>query len=70
MIKEDQKVKFAIVGCGHIGKRHATMVQRNDESELIAMVDIRDKSELGMEAFEGVPFFNSIEDLINSGLKF
>ena len=46
------------------------MVQRNDESELIAMVDIRDKSELGMEAFEGVPFFNSIEDLMNSGLQF
>lgn len=70
MIKEDQKVKFAVVGCGHIGKRHATMVQRNEESELIAMVDIRDKSELGMEDFEGVPFFNSIEDLLASGLQY
>jgi len=71
MIKEDQKVKFAIVGCGHIGKRHATMVQRNEESELIAMVDIRPKEELGgMESFEGVPFFNSIEALLASDLEY
>ena len=70
MIKEDQKVRFAVVGCGHIGKRHATMVQRNDESELIAMVDIRPKSELGMEAFEGVPFFNSVEELLASDLAY
>ena len=47
MITEDQKVRFAVVGCGHIGKRHATMVQRNDESELIALVDVRAKSDLG-----------------------
>jgi hypothetical protein len=30
------KIKFAIVGAGHIGKRHAEMVSRNKESELIA----------------------------------
>lgn len=70
MITEDQKVKFAVVGCGHIGKRHATMIQRNEESELIAMVDIRPKAELGMEDFEGVPFFNSIEELMTSGLVY
>ncbi len=70
MIKEDQKVKFAVVGCGHIGKRHATMVQRNEESELIAMVDIRDKSELGMDDFKDIPFFHSIEELIASDLDY
>ena len=70
MIKNDQKVKFAVVGCGHIGKRYATMVKRNEESELIAMVDVRPKSELGMEDFEGVPFFNSIEELMASELEY
>ena len=30
----EDKVKFAIVGCGHIGKRHAEMIFRNDEAEL------------------------------------
>ena len=57
MSKEDQKIKFAIVGCGHIGKRHATMVQRNEESELVAMVDIQDPAELALSDFT-VPFFN------------
>jgi predicted dehydrogenase len=30
------KVKFAVIGCGHIGKRHAEMIQRNAESQLVA----------------------------------
>jgi len=69
-IKESEKVKFVIIGCGHIGKRHATMVANNTESELIALCDIRPKSELALENFEGVPFFNSIEDLLKAGLNF
>lgn len=69
MSKEDQKIKFAIVGCGHIGKRHATMVQRNEESELVAMVDIQDQAELDLSDFN-VPFFNSIEALLESGIEY
>lgn len=69
MIGENQKVKFAIVGCGHIGKRHAEMVRRDNEAELIAMVDIRSKEDCGAADF-GVPFFNSIEELLASGLDF
>lgn len=64
----DQKIKFAVVGCGHIGKRHATMIQRNPEAELVGLVDVHQKSELGLEAFEGVPFFHSIEELLNSDI--
>lgn len=69
MTKEDRKVKFVVVGCGHIGKRHATMIQRNDESELIAMVDIKKEEELGLENFD-VPFFSSIEALMASDLEY
>lgn len=58
------KVKFAIVGCGHIGKRHAEMVQRNDEAELVGMVDIADPKKLDIERFK-VPFFDSIEGLLS-----
>ena len=25
------KIKFAVVGCGHIGKRHASMILGNDD---------------------------------------
>jgi predicted dehydrogenase len=70
LIKEADKVKFVVIGCGHIGKRHATMALNNDESELVALCDIRPKSELSLENFEDIPFFSSIEALLAAGLDF
>lgn len=67
MISENQKVKFAIVGCGHIGKRHAEMVSRDPEAELVAMVDVRSRQECGADAYD-VPFFQSIEEMLAAGL--
>jgi predicted dehydrogenase len=63
----DNKIKFAVVGAGHIGKRHAEMIAREDEAELIAMVDVRSQEECGAEHFN-VPFFKSIEELLASNL--
>ncbi|GAB4413823.1 MAG: Gfo/Idh/MocA family oxidoreductase [Bacteroidia bacterium] len=60
-------VRFAVVGSGHIGKRHAEMIQRNSEARLVAMCDIRPYQELGLEAYP-VPFFTSIEELLVSDL--
>ena len=65
---EDKKVKFAIVGCGHIGKRHAEMAARNAEAELVALCDIADETSLGIERFE-VPFFTSIDELLASDIQ-
>ncbi len=65
----EQKIKFAVVGAGHIGKRHAEMIRREDEAELVAMVDVRSKEECNAEDFD-VPFFTTVEDLINSGIDF
>ncbi len=63
------KIKFAVVGAGHIGKRHAEMVVRNDSAELVAIADIKPKEQLGIEAYD-VPFFNSVDEMIASGLEF
>lgn len=63
------KIKFAVIGAGHIGKRHAEMVKRNEEAELVALVDVRSKEECGAQDFD-VPFFNSIDELLNSGIEF
>ena len=30
----DKKIRFAVVGCGHIGKRHAEMITRDEKAEL------------------------------------
>jgi len=65
----DKKVKFAVVGSGHIGKRHAEMINRNNEAELVAMCDILPKEKLGLENYE-VPFFSSIDDVLNSDINF
>ena len=64
-----EKVKFAIIGAGHIGKRHAEMVLRNEDAELIAICDIKKKEELGLENFD-VPYFDSVEAMLDSGLDF
>lgn len=61
------KIKFAVIGCGHIGKRHAEMIIRNEESELVALADIKPREQLGIDAYQ-VPFFSSIDELLASEL--
>lgn len=70
LISESDKVNFVVIGCGHIGKRHATMIINNSESELVALCDTRPKSELGLDNFGDIPFFNSIEELLAANLDF
>ncbi len=65
----EQKIRFVVIGAGHIGKRHAEMIHREEEGELVALVDIRTKEECGAGHFD-VPFFSTIEDLMNSDLEF
>jgi predicted dehydrogenase len=69
MKKREESIKFAIVGCGHIGRRHAIMVQNNPDCELIALSDNRNKEELGINGIN-VPFYNSLDDLLDSKNKF
>lgn len=64
------KIKFAVLGCGHIGKRHAEMATRNEEAELVALIDIdaQKKGSLN-ELYPGVPVFSSLGEFINSGIQ-
>ncbi len=57
------KIKFAVVGCGHIGKRHAEMVKRHPEAELLAVCDIRANGDTGADQF-GVPVFSDIDEML------
>lgn len=68
-MQKDQKIRFAVIGCGHIGKRHATMIKNNPECELVGLSDIRPATELGIESFE-VPFFNNIDELLANAPAF
>jgi UDP-N-acetyl-2-amino-2-deoxyglucuronate dehydrogenase len=42
------KIKCAVIGQGHIGKRHAEMVRRNADMELMAVCDIAPKEQIGL----------------------
>jgi UDP-N-acetyl-2-amino-2-deoxyglucuronate dehydrogenase len=64
----DHKRKFAVIGCGHIGKRHAEMIVRNEEAELVALIDVKPQSELGIDQYN-VPFFHSLDDFLTSGIE-
>jgi len=63
------KIRFAVVGAGHIGKRHAEMILQNPETELVAICDVRPKEELGIEKYD-VAYFNNIRSLLCDGLDF
>ncbi len=57
-----RKIKFAVIGCGHIGKRHAEMISRNPESELLALVDVKKREDLGLDAYT-VPLYETPQEM-------
>lgn len=65
----DRKIKFAVIGCGHIGKRHASMIESNSNFELVALCDVKKHEELGIENYSNLKFYNSLNDLFASGIE-
>lgn len=64
---DSKKIKFAVVGMGHIGKRHAEMIRKNPEAELVAVCDIRPPEECNFDIPE-IPFYRSLEELLTEKL--
>ncbi len=60
-----KKIKFGIIGLGHIGKRHAEMVLRNNSCELTAFCDIAPKENLALESYVA-PFYNDHLKMLSS----
>ncbi|WP_010665089.1 Gfo/Idh/MocA family protein [Marinilabilia salmonicolor] len=64
MVTSD-KIRFAIVGLGRIGKRHAAMIQENPEAELCAVCDVRSADETGWEDGD-IPYFNDYSRMLDA----
>ncbi|SFC82428.1 Predicted dehydrogenase [Flexibacter flexilis DSM 6793] len=64
-----KKITFAVVGCGHIGKRHAFLIQQNPEAQLVGMADTNTTLQQNIENEHNTPFFDSLESLLASGLR-
>lgn len=64
-----KKIKFAIVGFGFIGKRHAVMIDCNPNTELVAIVDnnLELKNEVAKEY--SIPFFSSLDELFDAKVE-
>lgn len=62
------KTKFAVLGFGHIGRRHATIINEYVNAELVAIIDI-DK-EAGEHALfpAGIPFYSSLKEFWDSDI--
>ncbi len=57
------KIKFAVIGQGHIGKRHAEMIRRNEDCELVAVCDIQAKEAIGLADITE-NFYQDVDTLI------
>lgn len=65
-----KKLNWAIVGFGHIGRRHATNIINNDKTRLVAICDSKEKGKLIFEkGTESVAFFQSVDALLSSDIN-
>lgn len=62
----NETVNFAVVGYGHIGRRHAEMINKNNQAKLVAVIDTKDRQTLSVP--KDVPFFNSLNDFLYDSL--
>ena len=61
-----RKIKFAVIGFGHIGKRHVEMIKRNPNADIVAIIDINKD----LEKLVGkIPFFQTIDEFLESKIE-
>jgi UDP-N-acetyl-2-amino-2-deoxyglucuronate dehydrogenase len=65
----NNKIRFAVIGCGHIGKRHAEMISRNAECELAALIDLKNPKDLQIEDYNDATFFANEQTFYESELS-
>lgn len=65
-------IRFAVVGCGHIGRRHCARVVEEPRACLVARCDIRAPEEIlsDEERSDSIPYYRSVEALLASGIEF
>jgi UDP-N-acetyl-2-amino-2-deoxyglucuronate dehydrogenase len=71
------RIRFAIIGCGHIGRRHAEFIGANPECELVALCDSlpllqTDLADLPGPAAQGpapIPFFRDEDELFKQDFE-
>ena len=57
------KLRFGVIGQGHIGKRYAEIIRQNPDCQLIAICDTKSKEELGLSNIDEL-YFTSVDELL------
>lgn len=68
-MSQQSVIKFAVVGHGHIGKRHIEMITKNPNAKLVAVCDVNSSMFTG-DNVNGIKYFDSLDSLLKSGLEF
>lgn len=65
-------VRFVVLGCGHIGRRHAALIAAHKQAEVVALVDVITEDALAWPQGVGeeVPYFRELEELLADGPVF
>lgn len=60
-----EKIRFALVGCGYIGRKHAALVSAHPEAELVALADTNTDALVALHASApGAAAYSSLPDLL------
>lgn len=59
------KIKFAVVGCGSIGKRHVAVIDAESAADLVAICDINESKCKELSALYNVPYYTDINRLLD-----
>lgn len=62
-MQNDNKINFAIIGCGHIGKRHIEMLIRNPSCNVVAACDVIPERELQLQSPCGL-FYDDVNQML------
>ena len=57
-------VRFAVIGFGHIGRRHAAMIAARQDAVLVGVCDVREALRSSAEMDFNTPFFTDISELL------
>ncbi len=61
------KIKFAVVGCGSIGKRHVAVLDANPEIEIVALCDSQIETARALsELYGNIPVYSSFDEMLQS----
>ncbi|BAO55401.1 Gfo/Idh/MocA family protein [Nonlabens marinus] len=60
-----ENLKFAVVGCGNIGKRHAAVIDKEEHANLVAICDIDSQKTADLNKVYGVEVYTDFQEMLS-----